>query len=101
MGWRPGRVPGFFFEKRCHAMTSEAELSLGWADEGVCPYANMSRRGRLPLRARQDLPRRMEPSPVWMLSKPPPPFSFPWMVRVSYLPSTVMGTSSVMWPSPV
>ena len=24
-------------------MTCEAELSLGWADEGVCPYANMGR----------------------------------------------------------
>jgi hypothetical protein len=43
---RPGA--GFFFEKRCHAMTSEAELSLGWADEGVCPYATMGRRGVCP-----------------------------------------------------
>jgi len=29
-------------------MTSEAELSLGWADEGVCPYANMGRQGVCP-----------------------------------------------------
>jgi len=28
---------GLFFEKRCHAMTSEAELSLGWADEASAP----------------------------------------------------------------
>ena len=36
---RPGA--GLFFEKRCHTMTFEAELSLGWADEGVCPYAQV------------------------------------------------------------
>jgi hypothetical protein len=38
----PGRVPGSFFENHCDAMTSEAELSLGWADEAVCPYAQVN-----------------------------------------------------------
>ena len=41
MGWRPGQVSGFFWRSVAIAMTSEAELSLGWANE-VCPYAQVN-----------------------------------------------------------
>jgi hypothetical protein len=37
---RPGA--GLFFEKRCDAMTSEAELSLGWADEASAPTRRLA-----------------------------------------------------------
>jgi hypothetical protein len=33
---------GTFFEKRCQAMTSEAELSLGWADEASAPTRRLA-----------------------------------------------------------